>query len=390
MTRLEEIKQRKMEIRGILEGPDKIEDLDAVEKELRALNDEEKEIERRQAMANGINDGTEGSEPLPKPQERKKDNHMSKYDSQEYRQAFMEYVCRGKEMPVEFRSDANTTTSDIGALVPPVTLNKIVEKVEAYGMILPLVTKTAYKTGMTIPVASVKPTASWVAEGAGSEKQKLPLDASITFGHFKLRVAVSVSLETDEMALSAFEARLVNVLAEAMAKALEKAILTGTGSGQPTGILNDASKGETINVKAIDYKTLVSAEAALPMEYENGAVWCMSKKTFMEFVAMTDTAGQPIARTNYGINGAPERTLLGRRVVLTNYLPAYAATLKKTDVFAMLYDFSDYVLNTNFSVGIKTYEDNETDDIVRKSIMVADGKPILSASLVKLTGTATA
>lgn len=390
MTRLEEIKKRKMEIRALLEGPDKIEDLDAVEKELRALDDEEKEIERRQQMANGINDGTEGSEPLPKPQERKKDNSMSKYDSQEYRQAFMEYVCRGREMPVEFRSDANTTTSDIGALVPPVTLNKIVEKVEAYGMILPLVTKTAYKTGMTIPVASVKPTASWVAEGAGSEKQKLPLDASITFGHFKLRVAVSVSLETDEMALSAFEARLVNVLAEAMAKALEKAILTGTGSGQPTGILNDASKGETIDVKAIDYKTLVSAEAALPMEYENGAVWCMSKKTFMEFVAMTDTAGQPIARTNYGINGAPERTLLGRRVVLTNYLPAYAATLKKTDVFAMLYDFSDYVLNTNFSVGIKTYEDNETDDIVRKSIMVADGKPILSASLVKLTGTATA
>lgn len=390
MTRLEEIKKRKMEIRALLEGPDKIEDLDAVEKELRALDDEEKEIERRQQMANGINDGTEGSEPLPKPQERKKDNSMSKYDSHEYRQAFMEYVCRGREMPVEFRSDANTTTSDIGALVPPVTLNKIVEKVEAYGMILPLVTKTAYKTGMTIPVASVKPTASWVAEGAGSEKQKLPLDASITFGHFKLRVAVSVSLETDEMALSAFEARLVNVLAEAMAKALEKAILTGTGSGQPTGILNDASKGETINVKAIDYKTLVSAEAALPMEYENGAVWCMSKKTFMEFVAMTDTAGQPIARTNYGINGAPERTLLGRRVVLTNYLPAYAATLKKTDVFAMLYDFSDYVLNTNFSVGIKTYEDNETDDIVRKSIMVADGKPILSASLVKLTGTAMA
>lgn len=390
MTRLEEIKKRKMEIRALLEGPDKIEDLDAVEKELRALDDEEKEIERRQQMANGINDGTEGSEPLPKPQERKKDNSMSKYDSQEYRQAFMEYVCRGREMPVEFRSDANTTTSDIGALVPPVTLNKIVEKVEAYGMILPLVTKTAYKTGMTIPVASVKPTASWVAEGAGSEKQKLPLDASITFGHFKLRVAVSVSLETDEMALSAFEARLVNVLAEAMAKALEKAILTGTGSGQPTGILNDASKGETINVKAIDYKTLVSAEAALPMEYENGAVWCMSKKTFMEFVGMTDTSGQPIARTNYGIGGAPERTLLGRKVVLTNYLPSFSATLKKTDVFAMLYDFGDYTLNTNFSIGIKTYEDNETDDIIRKSIMICDGKPILYESLVKLTGAATA
>lgn len=386
MTRLEEIKKRKMEIRALLEGPDKIEDLDAVEKELRALDDEEKKIERRQQIADSINAGTIPSNEVPKPaQQRSKGTN--KFDTPEYRQAFMEYVCRGKQMPVEYRADANTTTSDIGALVPPVTLNKIVEKVEAYGMILPLVTKTAYKTGMTIPVASVKPTASWVAEGAGSEKQKLPLDASITFGHFKLRVAVSVSLETDEMALSAFETRLVNVLAEAMAKALEKAILTGTGSGQPTGILNDASKGETINVKAIDYKTLISAEAALPMEYENGAVWCMSKKSFMEFVGMTDTSGQPIARTNYGIGGAPERTLLGRKVVLTNYLPSFSATLKKTDVFAMLYDFGDYTLNTNFSIGIKTYEDNATDDIIRKSIMVCDGLPVFYDSLVKLTGT---
>lgn len=39
-------------------------------------------------------------------------------------------------------------------------------------MILPLVTRTAYKTGMVIPTASVKPTATWVAEGAGSDKQK--------------------------------------------------------------------------------------------------------------------------------------------------------------------------------------------------------------------------
>lgn len=389
MHRLEEINKRKMEIRSLLESGEKIENLDELEKELRSLNDEQTEIQRRQQIADGINTGTIPSNEVPKPaQQRSKGTNQ--FDTPEYRQAFMEYVCRGKQMPVEYRADENTTTGDIGALVPPVVLNKIIEKIEAYGMILPLVTKTAYKTGMSIPVASVKPKASWVAEGATSEKQKMLLDSTITFGHFKLRVAVSVSLEVDNMALSAFEARLIASMSEAMAKALEQAILTGTGSGQPTGILHDANKGESIKVKAIDYKTLVSAEAALPMEYENGAVWAMSKKTFMAFVGMTDTAGQPIARTNYGIGGSPERTLLGRKVVLTNYLPSYAETLKTTDVFAMLYDFGDYTLNTNFSIGIKTYEDNETDDIIRKSIMVCDGKPILYESLVKLTGVATA
>ena len=38
-----------------------------------------------------------------------------------------------------------------------------------------------------------------------------------------------------------------------------------------------------------------------PLAYDP-AVWCMTKKTFMKFIGMTDS-GQPIARVNYGING---------------------------------------------------------------------------------------
>ncbi len=383
MNRIEEINARKMEIRSMLEGKDEV-DLDALEKELRELNEELEKLEKRAAVAASIQQGEVVAPVVEKPQEERK-KVENKFDSMEYREAFMNYVCRGAQMPVEFRD--NTKTTDIGALVPPVTLNKIIETVEAYGMILPLVNRTSYRTGMTIPVASVKPSASWVAEGATSTKQKLPLDTSITFGHFKLRCAVSVSLETENMALSAFESRLVKSISEAMAKAIEQAILTGTGSGQPTGILTDATKGTTLAYDSLTYKKLVDAEAAIPMEYEQNAVWVMSKKTFMEFVGMVDDHKQPICRVDHGLGGAPERTLLGRRVVLTNYLPNFSATLTTSDVFAMIYDFGDYTLNTNFQVGIKTYEDNETDDIVRKSIMVVDGKPIEYASLVKLTGT---
>ena len=386
MNRMEEINTRKAEIRALLDSEQDV-DLDALEKELRELDAEQQKIEKRAAVAAGIQQGTIPSAKIEAP---KDETRAAKYDSEEYRKAFMEYVCRGKDLPVQFRADATTATSDIGAIVPPVTLNRIVEKIEAYGMILPLVNRTAYKTGMNIPVASIKPTATWVAEGAGSDKQKLPLDAAITFGRFKLRCAVSVTLETNEMALSASETRLVNAISEAMAKAIEQAILTGTGSGQPTGILTDADKGESMSLSKLTYKDLVAAEAALPMEYENNAVWVMSKKTFMEFVGMTDSQGQPVARVDHGIGVAPERTLLGRHVVLTNYLPAFSSSLKTTDVFAMIYNFGDYTLNTNFAVGIKTYEDNDTDDIVRKSIMVVDGKPVDYTSLVKLTGAASA
>ncbi len=385
--RLAEIRKRKAEIRTDLEAKEEL-DLDAVEKELRALNEEEKGIEKRQQIADGITVGDipAGVVEKQKPEERQQQPTApeNKLDTPEYRNAFMKYVCRNTPIPAELRANETTNTGDVGALVPPVTLNKIIEKIEAWGMILSLVNRTSYMTGMIIPTATIKPTATWVAEGAGSDIQKKALDTSITFGHFKLRVAVAVTLETDYMAYSAFETTLVNNMAEAMGKAIEEAILKGTGTGQPTGILTDATKGANVTAKTLTYQTLIDAEAALPMEYENGAVWCMTKKTFMQFVGMVDNNGQPIANVTRGIASAPERTLFGRTVVLTNYLDSFSENLAADAVYAFLYNFKDYTLNTNFQIGMKIYEDNETDDIVRKSIMVCDGKPVVYDSLVKL------
>ena len=84
-------------------------------------------------------------------------------------------------------------------------------------MILALVTRTAYKGGVSIPVSTVKPTATWVNEGAGSDKQKknIAKDGMITFAYHKLRCAVAVSLEVDTMAISAFETLLINNIVEA-------------------------------------------------------------------------------------------------------------------------------------------------------------------------------
>ena len=224
--------------------------------------------------------------------------------------AFMDYVTRGTAIPTEFRDATNTT--DAGALIPPVTLNRVVEKIRTYGNILPLVTRTAYASGLAIPTSDVKPVATWVSEGATSTKQKKTL-GTITFSHFKLRCAVAVTLETEYMSLSAFEDTIVSNVAEAMAVALEEAIIKGTGSGQPTGIIKDLTKGTAINVAKLGYDTLVNAEAAVPQAYEAGAVWVMTKQTFMQFIGMTDSEGQPIARVNAGINGVPARTLLGAK-----------------------------------------------------------------------------
>jgi HK97 family phage major capsid protein len=311
------------------------------------------------------------------------------YDSDEYRKAFMDYTLRGKAFPANLRDAAeSTTTPDVGAVIPTTIAQRIVEKMESIGMILPLVTHTAYKGGVSIPTSAVKPVATWVAEGAGSDTQK-KTTGSITFGYYKLRCAISMSLETSVVTLGFFETTFVNSVSEAMVKAQEQTIISGTGSGQPKGILAEtAPDGQNVDITAtgkIDYSTLVDAEAALPLAYENGAVWFMTKKTFMKFIGMVDSAKQPIARVNYGINGAPERTLLGRRVVLNDYMPSYADTVTSDTVVAFLFRPEDYVLNTNYAVTIKRYEDNETDDQVTKAIMLVDGKVVDKNSLVTVT-----
>lgn len=307
------------------------------------------------------------------------------YASLEYRKAFMNHIIKGTSIPAEFTNGAVSTTTDVGALIPTTVMEKIIEKIEATGMILSLVTRTAYKGGVSIPTSSVKPTATWVAQGGGSQKQKKTADGTITFAYHKLRCAVAVTLETETMALPVFETTLINNVSEAMIKAIEQSIINGTGTGQPKGILTEtAPKDQVLEVSTIGYDTLVDAESKLPLEYEEGAVYCMTKKTFMSYMGITDSTGQPIARVNYGLGGKPERTLLGRTVVLCNYLDSYSSTLAAGKIFAFLFNFKDYVLNTNLNMGIKKYEDNETDDIVTKSIMLVDGKVVDKNSLVVL------
>ena len=71
-------------------------------------------------------------------------------------------------------------------------------------------------------------------------------------------------------------------------------------------------------------------------------------------------------------------------LVLCDYVAAYTKTLAAGTVFAFLFNFKDYVLNTNYAMGVKKYEDNDTDDQITKGIMLADGKVVDKNSLVTI------
>lgn len=310
-----------------------------------------------------------------------RDEFAGTTDSMEYRNAFMDFVLRNTPISAEVRANANTTTTDVASVIPNVLVAKIIEKMEHCGMILSRVTRTAYAAGVTIPTSSVKPVATWVAEGATSDRQKKST-GKITFAYFKLRCEISMSMEVGTMALAVFEAKFVENVAKAMVIAIEKAIIAGAGTAQPKGILTET--GTTVNIAAAipTYDELCKIEAAVPVEYETASVYLMTKAQFMNFMSMVDKNGQPIARVNYGIGGHVERTLLGREVIVHPYAEEMGSNA------AVVVDLADYVLNTVYDMGISKKQDWETEDLLTKAVMSVDGKMVSTDSLIKVVAAA--
>ena len=373
----------------------KIDDAEKVQDEIKKLDDNFENICKAQANLNALNKAGASSliNQIIGGKENKMENknvsRAEMLNSTEYRTAFMRNVLAGEAIPEKFRNaDASTKTTDIPTVIPTTIMQRIVEKLESHGEILSLVTKTSYKGGLQIPTSSSKPTATWVSEGSGSDKQK-KATGSITFSYYKLRCAISVSLEADVVSLDFFETIFTNQVTEAMIAALETSIIKGTGSGQPKGILQETViEGQNVNISkagSITYKTLWDMKKAVPSGYRSKVKFFMNYSTFCDIMSLTDTAGQPIARINYGLSGVAEATLLGTPVVFSDDIDAYEAAPTADTVVAFLFNPSDYILNTNLAMTVKQYEDNENENKITKAVMLVDGKTVDKNSLVTLT-----
>lgn len=372
-------------------------ELDLLQTELRKLDlmiEEEKRKEEdgvteRTAVVNGTPEIV-GANAIGQ-ENRKSDEEKD----MEYRKAFQQFVTKGTPIPVELRADAVSTTTDVAAAIPVTVVNRIIEKLETIGNILPLVNKTSYPAGMNIPQSKLKPVAVWVAEGAGSDKQKHDLKDAVIFTHHKLRCEVAITKEASVMTIAAFENLLVKQVSEAMVKAQEDAIINGawnsggTALVGPKGILDETvATGQNEDIAAsagFTFETLANAEGKLPLAYESGAKWFMTKPTFMKIMGLTDNTGQPIARTNYGLAGKPERTLLGREVILNEYMESYKDTVTNDTVVGFLFNPDDYTINTNYDMGIQKRQNWDNEDLETKAVMALDGKVTDKNSLVTVT-----
>ncbi|WP_254854044.1 phage major capsid protein [Halobacillus salinus] len=379
--RLKEIQDRKVEIRTSLEKDEDV-DLDKLETELRELKEEEEKIEQRERLMDGVKDIESGSGEYrtietfnggnQKPEKREDKGTAS----EEYREAFMNFVLRGEKSEV-LEKRATTATGDVGTVIPQTVINRIVEKMRSYGMIFSRITQSNIKGGVTVPTSNVKPVATWTDEGSTSAKQK-KTTGEVTFAYHKLQCRVAVTLEADTVSMDIFETTIVDNVYEAMIVALEQGIVAGTGTKQPLGIVNDSRVTNTSAVAEADlksYEKWAEHVSKLPLSAEGKVALIMTKADFDKYIlGMTDSAGQPVARVNYGVDGRPQRRFLGYEVIaVEEYLPTFTGAADD-DTFAFFANLKDYLLNSNMQYRYKKYFDEDTDEYVHKTTLIADGK----------------
>lgn len=310
------------------------------------------------------------------------------YDTPEYREAFMNFVCRGVPIPAKLRAekrdDETTTTTDASAVIPTTILRELIKEVSVYGNLFDEVRQLNIKGGVQVPILTLKPEATWITANTGtkeSDTQKLEAKTSVMFSYYGLECKVSQTLLTSVTTLEMFQQQFIELAAEAMAKALDIAIMNGSGSGEPLGITVDTRvpAANVITLPAADFATWSGWKkkvfAKMKKAYRGGKFY-MAQGTFDGYIdGMVDDNGQPIGRVNYGIDG-DERYRFGGRIVDTvedDVLPAYddAST---GDIVAVFFKPKDYAFNSNLTMQTVKWTDHDTNEIKNKVILIGDGK----------------
>ena len=279
IKRMNEIRNRKAELRRTLET-DTQADLDAITQELRELDEEQTKLEKRKATIEGINLGTIPANEIENPVTARS---ADTYDQEkEYRSAWLKSV-RGLELSETEQRAMTTGSSSAGAVVPTVTQNKIIEKVNQYCPLLDKIDLLRVPGGVKVPAEGTTADAK-----KHTERAEITADSdtftSVSLSAYEVTKLVTISKSVEKMAIDAFENWLVNKIARKIAEKIGSLIISGTGTNEAQGI-NAITWGADNSVTVAKASSLTAANiqgvvALLNGGYDNGAEWLVSKSTF--------------------------------------------------------------------------------------------------------------
>jgi HK97 family phage major capsid protein len=227
--------------------------------------------------------------------------------------------------PATFGSETN---ADGGYAIPPDFRAAIMKLVEAEDSVLPMTDRqTTSSNQITVPVDAATPwgasgpNANWIDEGTDITLSK-PALTTLTVKAYKLAVLVPMTDELLEDAPS-MSNYLTSKVPDKFVSAINTAIISGNGTGKPTGMMNSASKITQAAESAqgagtIVAKNIIKMWSRMYAPLRQRAVWFINQDCEQQLLllAMPGTAPQvPLFMPPGGLSDRPYATIMGRPVM---------------------------------------------------------------------------
>lgn len=336
-AKVEDIQKREVELVADAETVASEEEIQAVEDADAELEKEKAEAEKAVADLEAEVDKLEREladiEQTPvedqKPEERavtpqKEIRTMKRWKEMSYeeRDAFVKTDAM-QEFLSEVRSaiKEKRAITNVGYLIPDNFLGILRETVDQYAALVGAVDKRSIRGTGRLVIEGAIPEAVWTEACANLNEldlgfSKVEVDGYKVGGYFKV---CNANLEDSDISLAN---ELITALGQAIAFALDKAVLYGTGTKMPVGIVTAlAAVTNTPNIISIAdsvtgqdlIKAIITATKKISAKYSrNGLVWVMNTKTYLDIkIAMlaTSAAGLFVAGDEFPIVGGKVITL---------------------------------------------------------------------------------
>lgn len=230
-------------------------------------------------------------------------------------------------------------------------------------------------------------TFSWTEEG-GSLLEKNPKSRKIQLHPHKLTGFVKYSSELAQDMVGGMN-RFEMIIAKALAFTKDTSFLTGSGAGQPLGVLNapctievDPEGGQAGN--SVLYENLANMLSRLYAPSVKNSVFVISQSCIPQLLQLSVNVGTGGSHVPVLTESNGEWKILTRPVIFTEKLPALGSR-----GCVLLADFSSYIIGLRSEIRIDNsiHVAFETDEIVSRLITRFDGCPVFDKPLVLSDGT---
>ena len=337
---VEQLEARATELRGLpVDDSVSTDELEARVNELEAIEDELEAREKRAAAEEALRQQVAaGNDPVTKEfkmEDKNMEENRFAIDTPEYREAFLKNL-QGKELTAEER----TAVAAAAAVIPTVTMNEIIHKLELNPLIS-AVDITNIPGYVKYPVENVVNEANWIDMGTAATDSTDSV-SYFTLGAYKLIKTLEIDADVEAMSIDAFEAWLVSRLVNKIEKAVDAGIIAGGGStsGECLGITKVKTTNDaTFKRASINWQGLTTIMGKLKGQYHADAKFVFNPEFFFgKIIGMVDSSNNrvvvldPQGPVKYNVLGYPAiiDANLGTEEFLFGDLKAYKFNFAKS------------------------------------------------------------